>query len=166
MKNILASVFIVVAFLGVLVFINNKKVPVPVAKEIIYTNNDFGFSVSLPASWKGYTVVLGTSEIRSVSDGAIVAKAPIFNIRHPLWTKNNPRQDIPINIYTLAHWAGITSEKYSVGAAPIPPSELARNSKFVFALPARYNYAYPSGYEEVEQIIANKMVKAFEPLAN
>jgi len=40
-------------------------------------------------------------------------------------------------------------------AAPMGPKELARNTKCVFALPARYNYAFPAGYEEVEEILEN-----------
>ena len=34
------------------------------------------------------------------------------------------------------------------------PKELGRNSKYVFALPARYNFAFPTGFEEVEDILA------------
>jgi hypothetical protein len=33
---------------------------------------------------------------------------------------------------------------------------LGVNEKYVFALPARYNYAFPAGYEEVENIIASQ----------
>ena len=35
------------------------------------------------------------------------------------------------------------------------PSELGRNNRYVFALPARYNYTFPPGYKEVEKILAN-----------
>jgi hypothetical protein len=58
-------------------------------------------------------------------------------------------------VFTLEDWNLIVSEKLSVGAAPIPPRELGRNSKHVFAIPARYNYAYPVGFEEVDEIINN-----------
>lgn len=130
--------------------------------EIIYTNDQYGFSVALPASWQEYTIVSGTREIRDVSTGSVVTTAPTISIRHPLWTETKPRQDIPIDIYTLPQWDKITGEQYSVGAAPIPPSELARNSRYVFALPARYNYAFPEGFEEVERILTAKPVSAFE----
>jgi hypothetical protein len=56
-----------------------------------------------------------------------------------MWTEDNPMQDIPIMVLTLDQWGEVTAEKISVGAAPIPPSELGRNNKYVFALPARYN---------------------------
>lgn len=127
-----------------------------------YLNTQYGFSFSLPASWKGYTIVIGIREIRDVSSGALIASAPTLSIRHPLWTAQILRQDIPIDIYTLAQWSSIVAGNYSVSAAPIPPSELARNSKYVFALPARYNYVFPKGWEEVNQIIISKPLSAFE----
>jgi hypothetical protein len=46
-------------------------------------------------------------------------------------------------------------EEISLGAAPIGPSKLGSNSKYVFALPARYNFAYPNGYEDVEKIMGS-----------
>ena len=77
----------------------------------------------------------------------------MLSIRHPLWTATVKRQDIPILIYTLAQWNSLSKEEFNMGAAPIPPSELGRNAAYVFALPARYNYAFPTGYQEVEQIL-------------
>ena len=46
-------------------------------------------------------------------------------------------------------------------AAPINPGELGRNVKYVFALPARYNYAFPTGYQEVEKILEGKPLRGF-----
>ncbi|MDD2756827.1 MAG: hypothetical protein PHS80_15045, partial [Methanothrix sp.] len=62
-------------------------------------------------------------------------------------------------IFTLAQWDDLLAEKFHIGAAPIGPSELGRNADYVFALPARYNYAFPTGYEEVDQIIQGKPLK-------
>lgn len=56
-------------------------------------------------------------------------------------------------VFTLAEWDEVQQAKLTVGAAPIPPSELGRNAAYVFALPARYNYAFPTGYEEVAKIL-------------
>ena len=56
-------------------------------------------------------------------------------------------------VFTIGQWDSLIREEYAVSPAPIPPSELGRNSQFVFALPARYNYAFPTGYQEVEQIL-------------
>jgi len=38
-------------------------------------------------------------------------------------------------------------------SAAIGPSKLAGNSKYVFALRARYNHAFQTGFEEVEEIL-------------
>ena len=42
------------------------------------------------------------------------------------------------------------------------PIELGRNSDYVFALPARYNYAFPEGYEEVDDIIESGAFEAYD----
>jgi hypothetical protein len=50
---------------------------------------------------------------------------------------------------------------FHIGAAPINPKELGRNNNYVFALPARYNFAFPEGFEEVNNIIENNPLKTF-----
>jgi hypothetical protein len=64
-------------------------------------------------------------------------------------------------IFTPEQWVLVQQEKLSVSAAPIPPSELGHNTKYVFALPARYNFAFQTGYEEVEKILEDKSLQAF-----
>jgi len=64
-------------------------------------------------------------------------------------------------IFTLAQWEEVDHDLLIVSAAPFGPGELARNCRYVFALPPRYNYAFPEGYEEVEHIIASGAVEAF-----
>jgi hypothetical protein len=64
-------------------------------------------------------------------------------------------------IFTRAQWDLLTQDKIHIGAAPINPSELSRNANYVFAIPARYNYAFPLGYEEVENIIKMKLLRGF-----
>jgi hypothetical protein len=154
-KNNYIVVLVVLAIIVGVYFLFIKKPPVQ------YHNTQYSFSVSLPDSWKGFTIIAGAREIRDVTTGDVVAIAPTINIRHPLWISTIPRQDIPIDIYTSAQWNKIISEQYSVSAAPIPPSELAHNNKYVFALPARYNYAFPVGFEEVDQLVRSGIVTAF-----
>ena len=64
-------------------------------------------------------------------------------------------------IFTLTEWNSLQQEKFHIGAAPIGPSELGRNAKYVFALPARYNYAFPQGFEEVDEILRSNPLRAF-----
>jgi hypothetical protein len=40
-------------------------------------------------------------------------------------------------------------------------SEIGRNKRYVLALPARYNYALPIGWEEVERIIAENSLQPY-----
>ncbi len=134
----------------------------PQASPIVYENTRYGFTFSLPESWKGYTIVTGRWEglsLERASRDKVVERGPLISIRHPEWTAQNPRQDIPIMILTHAQWNSLRQGKFSVGAAPVGPTEIDRNSSYVFALPVRYNYAFPTGYEEVEKILeANPLI--------
>lgn len=134
-------------------------------KANIYRNTQFGFSFSLPESWNGYRIVTEKWEGRALdsrANGKIVETGLVIKIRHPEWTSENPRQDIPIMVFTLNQWDALQQEEFHIGAAPVGPKELGRNSKYVFALPARYNYAFPTGYEEVERILEDNPLKPME----
>ena len=133
--------------------------------QIVYENTQYGFTVTLPESWKGYSVLTGEWQGLSLAqgqEGKVIETGPQISIRHPKWTQQVPRQDIPIMVFTLAQWEGLQKEQFHIGAAPIGPSELARNSRYVLALPARYNFAFPEGYEEVETLLQSGAVKATE----
>jgi hypothetical protein len=127
---------------------------------VIYKNTQYGFQVTLPQSWKGYTTA--SVKWNGNQNGKIVESGPIINIRDPKWTAKNPRQAIPIMVFSIDQWNSLQKEKFFVSAAPIPPSELGRNNKYVFALPARYNFAFLPGYEDVEKILNGKPLKAFD----
>jgi len=124
--------------------------------SIVYRNTQYGFCFSLPISWRGYSIVADQWRGNPLNEQGEqhAQKGPMISVRHPLWTSANPRQDIPIMVFTQAQWGSLQRDEFHIGAAPIGPSELGRNHKYVFALPARYDYAFPTGYEEVEQILA------------
>lgn len=124
------------------------------SNSILYENAQYGFKVTLPKSWKGYSIESSQWEGLASGQTAVVETGPKISIRDPLWTSEIPRQDIPILIFTLNQWNALQQEVFHIGAAPIGPSELGRNNSYVFALPARYNFAFPPGYEEVEKILA------------
>lgn len=137
----------------------------PDSDTIGYRNADFGFSFSLPASWQGYQIVAGQWEgfTLDASGSPLPAETgPMLSIRHPQWTPQNHRQDIPILVFTTEQWTSLQADVFHIGAAPINPSELGRTAKHVLALPARYNYAFPEGYEEVERILASHPFQATE----
>ena len=130
-----------------------------------YRDIELGFSFSLPAGWEGFSVRTSQWEgLKSADQGdQIVEQGPIISIFHPASTAQQPRQEIPIMVFTIPQWDRMQSGEWHVGAAPISPLELGRNSRYVFALPARYNYAFLDGWEEVEQILGENPLSAFEP---
>lgn len=129
---------------------------------VSYTNNQYGFTVSLPDSWQGYAIITSTWKGYSPSaDSGPSAYGSIISIRNPLWTSSTPTQDIPIMIFTLAEWSAVSAGTMAVSAAPFPPSELGQNAQYVFAIPARYNYAFPRGWQEVQTIIQGDPLHAF-----
>lgn len=126
---------------------------------IIYRNTQYGFCFFLPQSWQGFTIVTDHwtgSNSNGPAGYQEVEHGPMISIRHPLWTKDNRRQDIPIMVFTRAQWDSLQKDDFHIGAAPIGPDELGRNRRHVFALPARYNFAYLTGFEEVDQIVRSK----------
>ncbi len=138
--------------------------PTPSSLAVEYRNNSYGFSLTLPGNWKGYSVTNGKwqgNSTDSQSGDKPFTDGPLISIHNPKWTGLNTYQDIPIMVFTLEQWNQLQQEKYHIGAAPINPTELGRNSKYVFALPARYNYAFPPGYQEVDSIIQSKPLKTF-----
>jgi len=126
-----------------------------------YENKQYGFDFYLPEDWKGYSIIEEKWEGRSGEN--VIETGPRLLIRNPAWTQKDPHQDIPIMIFTIEQWNALQNEKFFVSAAPIGPSKLGSNSRYVFALPPRYNYAYPTGYEEVEDIMNSSPLWPLNP---
>lgn len=122
-----------------------------------YKNLQYGFCFSLPEDWRGYSIVIDRWHGYSISSGSRggkpVQQGPIITIRDPRWTSAEPRQDIPIMVFTRDQWCSVQREEISVSAAPFGPSELGGNHRYVFALPPRYNYGFLTGWKEVVQIM-------------
>ncbi len=74
--------------------------------------------------------------------------------------ENREREDIPILVIPLDQWDLLMEGTYHIGASPLEPTELGRNDRCVFALPARYNYDFLEGYEEVEEILEGNPLRA------
>lgn len=135
-------------------------------KTIVYKNKKYRFRFVLPESWKGYSI-LASQWTGAVWDPAKREKpireetGPVITIRHPLWTESGPRQDIPIMILTYAQAALSKEGNLSTGAAPYGPQEIARNSKYVFALPPRYNGVVEPGIEEVNELFRRHSLRPF-----
>lgn len=125
---------------------------------ILYRNKQYGFCFSLPASWRGYSVVKQQWRGGPPGSGSD-HRGPKILIRHPKWTAVEPYEDIPIMIFSLSEWRFVEKEEWVVSTAPFPPTELARNGHYVFALPPRYNYDFAKGYEEVDRLVKGKRLR-------
>ncbi len=133
-----------------------------------YVDNQYGFSFALPQDWNGFTTTTSAWEgYTSGPTGDIpFATGTEILIRNPQWTSQNPYQDIPIMIFTPDQWDALLQNQFHIGAAPINPSLLGYNSSYIFALPARYNYAFLPGYQEVEQILSNNPLQILPQFSN
>lgn len=117
----------------------------------LYTNNTYGFTVTLPTTWKGYTV---TETTKDSQDG----KYYEVHVVHPQSTKENPRMDVPVLVIPIAIWnmwypPADPESGHHPFAAPIAATERGRNSEYVFATAPRYNFSFAPGWEEVEEIV-------------
>jgi len=115
-------------------------------RAVVYVNRKYGFRFYLPQSWVGYTII---EDAWHPKDGGMI------RIRHPLWTEENPREDIPIMILTRQQWRDVQRGKLGVDASPFPPGELGRNRRFVFVVTSRWYYDFADGWEEAQKILGN-----------
>ena len=144
---------------------SQEPVPPTKAATIIYKNAQYDFCFTLPASWRGYTVLTDQWKGQWVGDASSpnAGKSfdgPSISIRHPKWTADAPREDIPVMIFTPVQWALVASGDVGVSAAPIGPSELGRNEKYVFALPPRYDFDEKEGVDEVRDLMNDHPLRA------
>ena len=127
---------------------------------LVYRNTKYGFTFSLPNEWKGYTIVTEQWEGSDAQKG-MVEHGPIINIRPPDWTKEKPRQDIPIMIFTLAQWESVEHGDFFISGTPIAPGELGRNRKYAFAVSRRVEESDVAGAKEVNEILQRHPLHPF-----
>src|SRR5271165_1945844 len=58
--------------------------------QVVYTNLHYGFSISLPRSWKGYSVLERNWGGSVNNDADKEEDGTLLLIRHPSWTEVNP----------------------------------------------------------------------------
>jgi len=131
-------------------------------KQIEYRNTQYGFKFALPEHWKGYSIITREWEGAENKNDRLVERGPMFLIRNPKWTSQDPYQAIPIMVFTIRQWNALQKHTFHVGTAPIGPGELGRNSKYVFALPPRFDYDFLTGYQEAEAILARHPLRGFD----
>ena len=134
-------------------------------KSIKYTNVKYGFSFSLPSTWKEYSTVEGTwsdADSRGPDGDGIVESGPQITIVNPQSTEAKKYQDICIMVFSHVQWDSLQQGNFVVSAASVGPREIGRNRKYVFAEPPRMvdsDHLY--GWEEVVKIMHGNPLHAF-----
>jgi membrane-bound inhibitor of C-type lysozyme len=128
--------------------------------ERVYKNNDYGFQITLPGSWRGYSVLSEAWNGQTVDEKATKYQGPKIIIRNPNWTQTKLWQDIPVMVFTPDQWKLIETENLAVSAAPIGPSKLGENTKYVFALPPRW-VGFTDALGQDEAVKITQTFKAF-----
>jgi hypothetical protein len=130
------------------------------ALPVIYSNARYDFCFRLPASWEGYSVLTRTWGGSAIDNSGKTISGLELVLRNPHWTEAHPWEDVPIMIFTTAQWEHAANDEYSFSAAPIGPTEIARNSRYVFALPARWDYDLARGWQEAQQLVQHGALEA------
>lgn len=134
----------------------------PESNVIIYKNDEYGFELTLPKSWLGYSAVKEAWQGRVIDTGEQKYSGPTIAIRNPNWTIRKPWQDIPVMVFTKDEWNLVSGPQpaVAVSAAPIGPQKIGENTNYVFALPPRWiGFADALGQDEAQEIV--KTFKAF-----
>lgn len=130
--------------------------------HVDYRSARYGVCVALPGSWKGYSLMTEQWHGFPVGDGAKgdPISGPLLRLRNPAWSEAERHEDLPIMVFTRAQWELAEKNGYGFGAAPVGPSEIGRNARYVFALPPRYNYDLSMGWQDVDDLIREHAVNA------
>jgi hypothetical protein len=127
-------------------------------ETIKYRNKKYGFAFSLPATWRGYSVVEDTWE----SAAGATSKGPLITLKNPQSTSDKKYQDIYIMVFSPAQWDSLQRGDFGVSAASVGPGELGRNRKYVFAEPPRMiDSDNLHGSQEVVEIMHSRPLHAF-----
>lgn len=163
MNKVLTGIIIAILVVGAVYFgfVRTYNLGGNPAATAMYRNEQYGFQAPVPTGWHGATVLYYQWEGSDVAGGNITERGPQVTLRSAQWAADHPTEDMPVMVFTPAQWDEVKRGEISVGAAPIPPSELGHNSKYIFALPARYNYDYADGWQEVDRLI--HQLTTFEP---
>jgi hypothetical protein len=114
----------------------------PPGLPVRYHNAQYDLTFFLPASWRGYSVLIDRLDDEQYSPAkdkeVIMAHSPMIMLRNPQWQTNAPYQDIPILVFTHAQWDavhrdGLWPSCFAGGVI----DELWHNQKYVFAMNSR-----------------------------
>lgn len=159
---IIAAAIILAVIVGGGIYYFSTKGGVVIKGET-YRNEQYGFKMTFPDSWKGYVITEDiwkgwpTTTESGFQDEYEGVKL-IF--QNPKWTPKENWQNIPIMVFTPDVWKLVVEEKLRVSSVPILPEKVGENKDFVFATPPRWTFDVDFGVEEAIAIV--KTLKGFK----
>jgi hypothetical protein len=128
----------------------------PSGLPLLYHNAQYGLIFFLPASWRGYTVLVQRWDGQTYSAAAdktiVTEHGPVIVLRHPQWKAGDPCQDIPILVFTRRQWDADKQGRFSIGAGGME-YEIGHNPKYTFAIHSRFNWGESRGWKEAGAIV-------------
>lgn len=119
-----------------------------------YRNEKYGFEINLLESWRGYKILEESWRGTTLDGNSTRHEGPKIIIRNPKWSESEIWQDIPILVFTKFEWQLIEDKNLNIFAAPIAPSKLGENNKYVFSLPPRWvGFTDVLGQDKAQKII-------------
>jgi hypothetical protein len=135
-----------------------------------YQRPQYGLTLYLPASWRGYSVLIQewvSETYLPAADKTIVTDhGPMITLRYPQWKAGAPHQDIPILVFTRTQWdalhhGNLWPSLYAGGAM----DELWHSREYVFGISSRYNWGELAGSKEAAEIVErNRAVQSLPRL--
>lgn len=95
---------------------------------------DYRFSLMLPESWRGFSILHQTWEVRDSGEMHLNAKGPTILVRHPQWTDARTLPDIPVWVFTPKQWQDDVQNHMIAGGFVL---EVGRTDKYVFGVSSR-----------------------------
>jgi hypothetical protein len=113
----------------------------PAGLPVRYRNAKYDLMFYMPASWRGYSVLMerweGITYSPDKDQDVVLADGPIIVLRNPLWKTNDQYQDIPIYIFTRQQWDDMHRGEFDAVGAGGVIYELWHNDKYVFGMHSR-----------------------------
>lgn len=132
--------------------------------KIEYLNVEYHFAIYLPKEWEGLQVIKEQQTGDKKWDELfrkIDKEYVIINLRHPLWTKEIPYQDISFVLFRTEQWNknlnDATKENYDLLPQDVPGGD---NFYVIRLNPTAYNNQL-EGYSEVLDIIGEDYFNSF-----
>jgi len=127
-----------------------------------YKNAEYGFTVSLPNDWYGFSTVTATWKGWDAAD-VVTERGPLIILRNPRWAIQAPYQDIPIKVFTIKQWDRMNQSQggFSTAAGGVE-YEFFRNSEYVFSVHSRFNADdSPKGWREATDMVQHLIDQHF-----